>query len=61
MRQAVQDLGQTIVRLTHAPVAASYADRVVFLKDGQIVRELRNDGAEHNVQAIIDVMAGLEL
>ena len=47
--------------VSHDPRAASYADRVVFLKDGQIVRELRNDGAEHNVQAIIDVMAGLEL
>ena len=41
MRQAVRDLGQTIVMVTHDPVAASYADRVVFLADGQIVDELR--------------------
>ena len=40
MRQAVQDLGQTIVMVTHDPVAASYADRVVFLADGHIVDEL---------------------
>ncbi len=40
MRQAVQDLGQTIVMVTHDPVAASYADRVVFLADGRIVDEL---------------------
>jgi len=46
MRQAVQDLGQTIVMVTHDPVAASYADRVVFLADGQIVDELQNPTAE---------------
>ena len=46
MRQAVQDLGQTIVMVTHDPVAASYADRVVFLADGQIVDELLHPTAE---------------
>jgi putative ABC transport system ATP-binding protein len=40
MRQAVRELGQTIVMVTHDPVAASYADRVVFLADGRIVDEL---------------------
>ncbi len=42
MRTAVADLGQTIVMVTHDPVAASYADRVVFLADGAIVDELRS-------------------
>ena len=37
MRQAVDDLGQTIVMVTHDPVAASYAHSVVFLADGRIV------------------------
>ena len=37
MRHAVVDLGQTIVMVTHDPVAASYADSVVFLADGRIV------------------------
>ena len=46
MRQAVHDLGQTIVMVTHDPVAASYADRVVFLADGHIVDELQNPTAE---------------
>jgi len=46
MRQAVQDLGQTIVMVTHDPVAASYADRVVFLADGHIVDELHQPTAE---------------
>jgi putative ABC transport system ATP-binding protein len=40
MRQAVRELGQTIVMVTHDPVAASYADRAVFLADGRIVDEL---------------------
>ena len=36
MRRAVRELGQTIVMVTHDPVAAGYADRVVFLADGQL-------------------------
>ncbi|MFY1631976.1 ABC transporter ATP-binding protein [Solwaraspora sp. WMMB335] len=40
LRNSVRDHGQTIVMVTHDPVAASYADRVVFLADGQIVHEL---------------------
>ena len=40
MRTAVQDLGQSIVMVTHDPVAASYADRAVFLADGRIVDEI---------------------
>ena len=40
MRQAVTDLGQTIVMVTHDPIAASYADRVVFLADGRIVHDM---------------------
>jgi putative ABC transport system ATP-binding protein len=35
------DRGQTIVMVTHDPVAASYTDRVVFLADGRVVDELR--------------------
>jgi len=40
MRRAVDDLGQTIVMVTHDPVAASHADRIVFLADGRIVDEM---------------------
>ena len=40
MRQAVRDLGQTIVMVTHDPVAASYSDRVILLADGRIVDEI---------------------
>jgi putative ABC transport system ATP-binding protein len=40
LRQAVHEHGQTIVMVTHDPVAASYADRAIFLVDGQVVAEL---------------------
>ena len=40
MRLAVVEFGQTIVMVTHDPVAASYADRIVFLDDGRVVGEM---------------------
>jgi putative ABC transport system ATP-binding protein len=46
MRQAVDDLHQTIVMVTHDPVAAGYADRAVFLNDGQITDEMADPTAE---------------
>jgi putative ABC transport system ATP-binding protein len=55
MRRAVRELGQTIVMVTHDPVAASYADRVVFLADGRIVDEL----ADPTTDAVIDRMKSL--
>ena len=46
MRQAVRELDQTIVMVTHDPVAAAYADRAVFLADGRIVDDLSNPTAD---------------
>jgi putative ABC transport system ATP-binding protein len=46
MRNAVDELGQTIVMVTHDPVAASYADHVIFLADGRIVDEMPDPTAE---------------
>jgi putative ABC transport system ATP-binding protein len=46
MRRAVDEYGQTIVMVTHDPVAASYSDRVVFLQDGRIVDEMTGPTAE---------------
>jgi putative ABC transport system ATP-binding protein len=46
MRRAVRELGQTIVMVTHDPVAASYASRVVFLADGKVVDEMQDPTAE---------------
>ena len=46
MRRAVEEMRQTIVMVTHDPVAASYADRIVFLADGKIVDEMLEPTAE---------------
>ena len=40
LRRSVQEMGQTVVMVTHDPVAASYADRVLFLADGRVVDEM---------------------
>ncbi|HZP91222.1 MAG TPA: ABC transporter ATP-binding protein [Actinomycetota bacterium] len=56
LRQAVREVGQTIVMVTHDPVAASYADRVVFLADGRIAGEMNDPTAER----ILDHMKTLE-
>ncbi|MEE6311130.1 ABC transporter ATP-binding protein [Plantactinospora veratri] len=45
LRGQVDRAGQTIVMVTHDPVAAGYADRVVFLADGRVVDELRQPTA----------------
>jgi putative ABC transport system ATP-binding protein len=46
LRGSVRAHGQTVVMVTHDPMAASYADRVVFLADGQLVGELYNPTAD---------------
>ena len=46
LRRSVDEHRQTIVMVTHDPVAAAYTDRVVFLADGKIVDELRSPTAE---------------
>jgi putative ABC transport system ATP-binding protein len=46
LRRAVDDMGQTIVMVSHDPVAASHADRIVFLADGRVVDEMFEPTAE---------------
>lgn len=55
MQRAVREFGQTIVMVSHDPVAASYADRIVFLQDGRIVGEM----AEPTAERVIDRMKSL--
>ena len=55
MRSAVDDLDQTIVMVTHDPIAASYSDRIIFLDDGNCVDELLNP----TVDSILDQMKSL--
>ncbi|MFV0429788.1 MAG: ABC transporter ATP-binding protein [Arachnia sp.] len=52
LRRSVDEFGQTVVMVTHDAVAASYADRAVFLSDGRIVEETRNTGREHLLRAM---------
>jgi putative ABC transport system ATP-binding protein len=52
LRNSVRELGQTVVMVTHDPVAAAYADRVVFLADGRIVDQMIRPTAE----AVLDFM-----
>jgi putative ABC transport system ATP-binding protein len=56
MRQSVDEFGQTIVMVTHDPRAAGYADRILFLGDGQIV----SDAGRMSPDEILDVMKTLE-
>ncbi len=46
LRRAVDEMHQTIVMVSHDPIAASYADRIVFLADGRIVDEIHQPTAE---------------
>src|SRR4029450_3307486 len=46
LRRAVDEMGQTIVMVTHDPVAAGYADAALFLADGQIVDQMADPTAE---------------
>ena len=57
MRDAVDDLGQTIVMVTHDAKAASYADRTVFLADGLLQGEMLNPTADQ----ILDYMKILQV
>jgi len=52
MQRAVRDMGQSIVMVTHDPLAASYADAVVFLADGRIVDQMSNPTAERVLDRI---------
>jgi putative ABC transport system ATP-binding protein len=55
LRSAVDELGQTVVMVTHDPKAACYADRVLFLADGRIADEMQSPSAED----VLDYMKNL--
>ena len=63
LRRSADELGQTIVVVTHDPKAAAYADRVVFLRDGQQQEALdlsNYQGLSQRVREIMVVMENLE-
>jgi putative ABC transport system ATP-binding protein len=52
LRRAVDEMGQTVVMVTHDPGAAAYADAVVFLADGRIVERMSDPTAERVLDTI---------
>ncbi len=56
LRNSVRELGQTVVMVTHDPVAAAYADRVIFLADGRIV----DDMADPTADRVLERMKGFD-
>jgi putative ABC transport system ATP-binding protein len=55
LRQAVDDYDQTVVMVTHDPEAASHADRLVILRDGQVVHDVAAGSAEQVIELMKDV------
>src|ERR671913_1419543 len=56
MAAAVRDMGQTVVMVTHDPVAASYADAVIFLADGRVAGRLDDPTA----QTVLDALKSIK-
>ncbi|MCQ8191919.1 ABC transporter ATP-binding protein [Streptomyces rugosispiralis] len=58
LKRSVDELGQTIVMVTHDPVAASYANRVLYLADGRIVDEMYNPTADLVLERMLHLSPG---
>ena len=56
LQRSVREFGQSIVIVTHDPIAAGYADRVLFLADGEIVDEM----ADPTADSVLDTMRGFD-
>jgi putative ABC transport system ATP-binding protein len=56
LRQAVDEFGQTVIMVTHDPVAAAHADRLITLRDGKLVQ----DGAPGSADDVIELMKQLD-
>jgi putative ABC transport system ATP-binding protein len=52
LRRSVDEFGQTVIMVTHDPIAASYADRLLVLGDGKVV----HDGEAHTAEEVLDLM-----
>ena len=64
LRRSCDELGQAIVEVTHDPRAAAYADRVIFLRDGNVVNTvhlLKDDPLPQRVRCVMEAMETLEM
>ncbi len=57
LRRSRDELGQTVVVVTHDPAAAAYADRLVFLRDGQIYEQLQFGPAGQHAEQLHQIVA----
>jgi putative ABC transport system ATP-binding protein len=60
LRRSVDDFHQTIVMVTHDPIAAAYTDRVVFLGDGRVVDEIRDPSADDVLEEMKKLSSQIE-
>jgi putative ABC transport system ATP-binding protein len=63
LRRSRDELGQTVVIVSHDPRAAAYADRVIFLRDGCIIREIvaeQGSSLAQRLRSIVETMETLE-
>jgi putative ABC transport system ATP-binding protein len=58
LRSVVDQAGQTVIMVTHDPAAASYADRVLLLADGRIVRDMPQPGADRIAEHLASLGRG---
>ncbi|MFC2030167.1 ABC transporter ATP-binding protein [Chloroflexota bacterium] len=64
LRQSCDDLGQTVIVVSHDPRAAAFADRVVFLGDGLVASELLlsgDQGTDHRLRLVMDRMEAWQM
>ncbi|MGH3357605.1 MAG: ABC transporter ATP-binding protein, partial [Nocardioidaceae bacterium] len=57
LRRTVSEFDQTVVMVTHDPIAAAYSDRVLFLADGRVVDEIRDPNAERVLERMAAIQA----
>ena len=55
LRRSVRELGQTVVMVTHDPMAAAYSDRVVLMEDGRLAGELH----QPTIDTVVSALRGL--
>ncbi len=60
LRRSCDDLGQTVIVVSHDPKATAYADRVIFLRDGDIVHEFEPDPEMPFTERLRGIMATME-